>query len=90
LLSAHLAATTPRAALGGELGIVYGAFFFGTILASPFAGTVGAALGLRAAIGVGVVAFVISTALTLRLRHIPPAPMTVTPPLPRSFWRCSR
>jgi MFS family permease len=86
LLSAHLAATTPRARLGGELGIVYGAFFFGTILAAPFAGSVGAALGLRAGIGVGVVAFVLSTAITLRLRHIPPAPMTETPPLPRSFW----
>jgi len=86
LLSAHLAATTPRARLGGELGIVYGAFFFGTIFASPFAGSIGAALGLRAGIAVGVVAFVLSTALTLRLANIPPAAPVESPPLPRSFW----
>ena len=47
LLSAHLAASTPRARLGSELGIVYGAFFFGTIFASPFAGPLGAAIGLQ-------------------------------------------
>ncbi|TMF58267.1 MAG: MFS transporter [Chloroflexi bacterium] len=46
LMSAHLAALTPRARLSGELGMVYGAFFFGTILASPFAGAIGAAVGL--------------------------------------------
>lgn len=87
LLSAHLAATTPRARLGGELGIVYGAFFLGTIFASPFAGSIGAALGLRAGIAVSVVAFVISAALTLRLASIPPAkPTALPPPLPRSFW----
>jgi MFS family permease len=86
LLSAHLAATTKRGRLGSELGIVYGAFFLGTIFASPFAGAVGAAFGLRAGVGIGVVAFVISTALTLRLAHLPPAPPRDSPPLPRSFW----
>jgi len=86
LLSAHLAATTPRARLGSELGIVYGAFFLGTIFASPFAGSIGAALGLRAGIAVGVVAFVISAALTLRLASLPPAKPTAAGPLPRSFW----
>jgi MFS family permease len=86
LLSAHLAATTPRARLGGELGLVYGAFFLGTIFASPFAGSIGAALGLRAGIAVGVVTFVISTALTLRLASIPAAKPIASPPLPRSFW----
>jgi MFS family permease len=86
LLSAHLASTTPRQRLGSELGVVYGAFFLGTIFASPFAGGIGAALGLRAAIAVGVVAYVLSTVLTLRLAHIPPAPARDAPPLPRSFW----
>jgi MFS family permease len=86
LLSAHLAATVPRAKLGGQLGIVYGAFFLGTIFASPFAGTVGAAIGLRGGIAIAVVAFAISSAMTLRLAYIPPAPVSETPPLPRSFW----
>jgi MFS family permease len=87
LLSAHLAASTPRARLGGELGIVYGAFFLGTIFASPFAGAIGAAVGLRAGIAVGVIAFVVSTALTLSLHSDPPVKAaTASPPLPRSFW----
>jgi len=86
LLSAHLASSTPRGRLGSELGIVYGAFFLGTILASPFAGSIGAALGLRGGIAVGVVAFVLSAAITLRLRNIPPHPPTGAPPLPRAFW----
>jgi MFS family permease len=86
LLSAHLAATTPRTRLGGELGIVYGAFFLGTIFAAPFAGSIGAALGLRAGIAVGVVAFAISSAFTLRLASLPPAKPAAGPPLPRSFW----
>ncbi len=86
LLSAHLASTTARGRLGGELGIVYGAFFLGTIFASPFAGAVASAVGLRGGIAVGVVAYVLSTAITLRLRNIPPARSTDSPPLPRSFW----
>jgi MFS family permease len=86
LLSAHLAATSPRHRLGTELGIVYGAFFLGTILASPFAGSVAAVFGLRGGIAVGVVAFVLSAAITFRLRSIPPAVPTESPPLPRAFW----
>ena len=86
LLSAHLAATTKRSRLGSELGIVYGAFFFGTILASPFAGTIGATFGLRNGIAVSVLAFVLSSAVTLRLASLRPAPATDGPPLPRAFW----
>ena len=86
LLSAHLASSTPRERLGGELGIVYGAFFLGTIIASPFAGSIGAAVGLRGGIAIGVVAFVLSAAITLRLRDIPPHPPAAHPPLPRAFW----
>jgi len=86
LMSAHLAALTPRARLSGELGIVYGAFFFGTILASPFAGAIGATLGLRGGIALATVAFMLSSALTLRLSHTPPIAHIPGPPLPRSFW----
>jgi MFS family permease len=86
LLSAHLAATTKRTRLGGELGIVYGAFFFGTILASPFAGAVGAAFGLRGGIAIAAVVFFISASLTLFIAHVPPAHKTGSQTLPRSFW----
>jgi len=86
LMSAHLAALTPRARLSGELGIVYGAFFFGTILAAPFAGAIGAAVGLRGGIALATAAFMLSSALTLRLSHTPPIAHVPGPPLPRSFW----
>ncbi len=86
LMSAHLAALVPRARLGGELGIVYGGFFFGTIVGSPFAGPMASALGLRGALAVGVVAFVLSAALTFRLTATPPLRHVESPPLPRAFW----
>jgi MFS family permease len=86
LISAHLAATTTRARLSGELGIVYGAFFLGTILASPLAGTIGAAVGLRGGIVLATLAFVASTALMLRIASTRPIAHVPGPPLPRSFW----
>ena len=86
LLSAHLAASTPRARLGSELGIVYGAFFFGTIFASPFAGPLGAAIGLRETMAIAVGAFVLSASLTLFLKDVRPTLNTATARLPRSFW----
>ena len=86
LMSAHLAALTPRARLSGELGMVYGAFFFGTILASPFAGAIGAAVGLRGGIAIATIAFAVSSALTFRLSPTPPIAHVPGPPLPRSFW----
>jgi MFS family permease len=85
-MSAHLAALTPRARLSGELGIVYGAFFFGTILASPFAGRIGEAVGLRGGIAIATIAFTLSSALTFRLSRTPPTAHVPGPPLPRSFW----
>ena len=84
-MSAHLAATTPRAKLAGEMGLVYGAFFFGTILASPFAGSIGAAIGLRGGLVLATVAFVLSSLMTLRLANTPTVPHVPGPPLPRAF-----
>jgi MFS family permease len=86
LMSAHLAATTPRERLGGELGIVYGAFFFGTILASPFSGAIAAAVGLRAGVVVATLAFLASSAVTLRVARTPTVAHVPGPKLPRSFW----
>jgi MFS family permease len=86
LMSAHLAALVPRQRLGGELGIVYGAFFFGTIVASPFAGPIGAALGLRAGLAIAVVGFVLSSALTFRLTATPPMRQAASARMPRAFW----
>jgi MFS family permease len=86
LMSAHLAATTPRARLAGELGAVYGAFFLGTVLASPLAGSVAAAIGLRGGIAVATFAFVVSSAFTLAIARTPVIPHVPGPPLPRSFW----
>lgn len=84
--NAHLISVVPRARLGSDLGLVYGAFFLGTILGSPFAGPLAATLGLRGALAVGVVVFIASTLLTLLLRNSPPPARVVTPPLPRAFW----
>ncbi|HUG06311.1 MAG TPA: MFS transporter [Candidatus Limnocylindria bacterium] len=87
LMSAHLAALTPRSRLSSELGMVYGAFFFGTILAAPLAGSIGALVGLRGGIAIATVAFMLSSALTFRLsRTRPVAHVPGRPPLPRSFW----
>ncbi len=86
VLSAQLAATTPRRALGRAFGLVFGAYFFGNIFASPFAGAIGAVTSLRAVIALGVVAFVLSTALVLLLRVSAPARSVAGARLPRPFW----
>lgn len=86
LVSAHLAATVPRKRLGLELGLVYGTFFLGTIGVSPFAGALGAALGLRGGMAVATVAFALSTACTFFLTATPPVEHVAGPALPRSFW----
>ncbi len=86
LMSAHLAALVPRKRLGAELGIVYGGFFFGTIIGSPFAGPIGAAFGLRAGLAIAVAAFMLSSGLTLALTNTPPTTRAASPTLPRAFW----
>jgi hypothetical protein len=74
-MSAHLAALTPRAAPSPvSSGIVYGAFFLGTILASPFAGR-RSAPAIRPPRWDPLLRrspFMLSSALTLRLSHTPP------------------
>jgi len=84
--NAYLIQVVPRQRLGVDLGLVYGAFFLGTILGSPFAGPIATALGLRGALGIGVAVFVVSSLLTLVLRGGPPPARVATPPLPRAFW----
>lgn len=86
LMSAHLAALVPRQRLGAELGIVYGGFFFGTIIGSPFGGPIAAAFGIRTGLAIAVVAFVLSSVLTFALTNTPPAPRAAGPALPRAFW----
>ncbi len=86
VLSAQLAATTPRKQLGRALGFVFGAYFFGNIFASPFAGAIGAAVSLRAVIALAVVAFVLSTALVFLLSTSAPTRSVRGARLPRPFW----
>ena len=86
LVSAHIAATTPRARLGTELGVIYGSFFLGTILASPFAGQAAAAFGIRGAMTIGTVAFLLSTIATVFVRRLAPVAHVSGPGLPRAFW----
>jgi MFS family permease len=86
IMSAHLAATTNRRNLGRALGIVFGAFFFGNILSSPFSGTLGAAVGLRATIGCAVVFFIASSVLILFVRATPPIGERERLRFSRTFW----
>jgi len=86
LMAAHLAATVERRMLGRALGLVLGAYFFGNILSSPFAGVIGAAVGLRATIGLGVVAFIVSSSLVFGVRATPPVVAVDYPRFSRTFW----
>lgn len=60
IMTAHLAATVPRARLGSSMGLVYGAFFFGIILASPLSGFIASVYGLRAPFAGAVLFFGLS------------------------------
>ncbi|HEV8536274.1 MAG TPA: MFS transporter [Candidatus Limnocylindria bacterium] len=86
VMTAQLAATTERRSLGRALGIVFGAYFFGNILSAPFAGFIAAGIGLRATIGLAVLAFMISTTLIFGVRSMPPATERERLRFPRPFW----
>jgi MFS family permease len=85
LMTAHLAATTARARLGREMGLVYGAFFAGTLVAAPFAGLLASAVGTREAMAIAVAAFALSSALTFTLAR-PATVSRAAGTLPRAFW----
>lgn len=86
IMSAHVAATAPRALLGRAMGAVYGAFFAGFIVAAPLSGMVAARLGFRAAIIVGAACFALSTAAAFGLAAGRAAVTAVTGRFPRTFW----
>ena len=85
-MSAHIAAVAPRALLGRAMGAMYGAFFFGFIIASPFAGAVAAGIGMRATILIGALLFAVSTAIDFGLGHGRAARTIGAARFPRSFW----
>jgi MFS family permease len=86
VMIAQLAATTDRRMLGRAIGIVLGAFWLGNIIGAPFAGALGAAIGLRATIGLAVTLFVASSTLVLWVRAMPPIAVRERLRFPRTFW----
>ena len=86
VMSAHVAATAPRALLGRAMGAVYGSFFAGFIIASPLAGAVAARFGFRAAILIGATCFALSTAVALGLAPGRTRSSAGTGRFPRLFW----
>lgn len=86
VMSAHVAATAPRALLGRAMGAVYGSFFAGFIVASPLAGAVAARFGFRAAILIGAACFAISTAAALGLGAGRTQTSAGTGRFPPLFW----
>ncbi len=85
-MSAHVAATTTRGAMGRAMGLVYGGFFVGFIAGAPLTGVLGDAGGLRAPIAAAALFFGLSTAATLLLGAGRRGTMLAPGPLPRSFW----
>ncbi|HVR89237.1 MAG TPA: MFS transporter [Candidatus Limnocylindria bacterium] len=87
VMSAHVAAISPRPVLGRAMGALYGSFFVGFIVGSPFAGAVAAAFGLRSAIALGALLFALSTTGSLFLSPGKTAPTASGGGrFPRSFW----
>jgi MFS family permease len=86
VMSAHLAATTDRRALGRAIGLVFGAFWLGNIVSAPFSGAIAAEIGLRATLGIAVGAFVASSALILWVRSTPPIANREPFRMPRTYW----
>jgi DHA1 family multidrug resistance protein-like MFS transporter len=86
VMSAHVAASASRAVLGRAMGMVYGAFFVGFIIASPLAGALAARLGMRETILAGAVFFALSTAGVLRLSAGRGTHLFAAARFPRAFW----
>ncbi len=86
MVTAHVARVEGPARMGHAMGMVYGAFFAGTILASPLSGILAAAVGPRWAIGAGVILFGLSTLAVTRIRPTPPAHEVATRHLGQPFW----
>lgn len=86
IMSAHVAAVVPRERLGRSMGLVYGAFFAGNIIAAPWSGALGAALGLRNGIAISALAFAISTFAMSRVGRGTVEPGASGGRPPRSFW----
>ncbi|HEV2249591.1 MAG TPA: MFS transporter [Candidatus Limnocylindria bacterium] len=85
-MSAHVSAIAPRAVLGRAMGLVYGAFFLGFIVASPLAGTLAAHFGMRATILAGAVLFALSTASAFGLDPGRAVRAAATVRFGRPFW----
>src|SRR5207244_13349638 len=86
VLSAQLATTTPRGALGRALGLVFGAYFFGNILGSPLAGPIAATIGLRGTIALAVGAFALSAALVFGITGSAPIRERARFKVSRTYW----
>ena len=86
VMTAHAAATVPRDVLGRAMGLVYGAFFVGFIVASPLSGTLAARIGMRDTILLGTAFFALSTIATLGLTAGRGAHLLEPGPFPRAFW----
>jgi DHA1 family inner membrane transport protein len=84
--SAHIAASAPRAVLGRAMGLVYGAFFIGIIVASPLAGALAARSGMRAAILGGAIFFGLSAVTTMGLGAGRGAHLLGAAKFPPAFW----
>ncbi|MDO8562917.1 MAG: MFS transporter [Candidatus Limnocylindria bacterium] len=86
IVTAHVAAVEGRERMGHAMGMVYGAFFAGTILASPLSGILAASFGPRVAIGSAVALFALSTVAVTRISPTRRAADGATRRLGRSFW----
>ncbi len=85
-MSAHVAATATRDAMGRSMGLVYGGFFVGFIAGAPLAGVLGADHGLRAPITAAAAFFALSTGAALLLGADRRGSVLARGPLPRAFW----
>ena len=86
VMSAHVASIASRAVLGRSMGMVYGSFFVGFIVASPFAGAVAARIGLPSTIALAAAFFGLSAAGGVLLSAGRVAATAQRGRFPRAFW----